>query len=277
VRRAAGAPSLWRSKLGRLRRILDGYVDRRELDERLARLAARGVIEEIPSRLQLAVGAYDMLRFWINPAAEDYYRQQGIGYGFHQFLRFLDEPASLTDPVGFFSERDGIIGHLMQVVHANPVYDLQLLMMFEDGLDEPASLTDPVGFFSERDGIIGHLMQVVHANPVYDLQLLMMFEDGLDELEAQLEAMLTGTHPRAASIGAIVEEPDYHGNLLSFVRAWRRDPTTPPLLRSNIAGGYPEVERVFGTLTGSMRYFTRMPRTLRGAVEHVVTVRHFRA
>ncbi len=232
VRRAAGAPSLWRGKLGRLRRILAGYVDRRELDERLARLAARGVIEEIPSRVQLAVGAYDMLRFWINPAAEDYYRRQGIGYGFHQFLRFLDEPASLTDPVGFFSE---------------------------------------------RDGIIGHLMQVVHANPVYDLQLLMMFEDGLDELEAQLERMLAGTHPRAASIGAIVEEPDYHGNLLTFVRAWRRDPSTPPLLRSNIAGSYPEAERIFGTLTGSMRYFTRLPRTLRGAARYVMTVHELRA
>jgi hypothetical protein len=230
VRRAAGGPAAWGPKLQRFAQILAGYVDGRELDERLARLRGSGVIEEIPARIQLAVGAYDMLRFWINPAAEDYYKQQGIGYGFHQLLRFLDEPASLTDPVGFFSE---------------------------------------------RDGIIGHLMQVVHANPVYDLQLLMMFGDGLDELERQLGEMLAGSHPRAASIGAIVEEPDYHAKLLAFVRAWRLDPATPPLLRSNIAAGYSEIEQVFGTLTGSMRYFNRMPRTLRGAVRHVITVRRF--
>ena len=82
---------------------------------------------------QLFAGAIDMLRFWISPASADYYRSIGIDYAFHQVLRFLDEPASLGDPIGLFSTRDAIIGHLMQVVHANPRYDLELLLM-HDGI-----------------------------------------------------------------------------------------------------------------------------------------------
>jgi hypothetical protein len=180
------------------------------------------------------VGSIDMLRFWISPAAADYYARRGIGDGFHQLLRFLEEPASLTDPVGFFST---------------------------------------------RDGIIGHLMQVVHANPVYDLQLLGMFDDGIEELERQLEAMLSGTHPRAATIAAIVEEADYHAHLLEFVRAWRADPTVAPLLRDNVAesAAFSDIERTFGSLTTAMRYFCRLPRTPREAAEHLWTVRAFPA
>src|SRR5439155_7364873 len=142
--------------------------------------------------------------------AEDYYREQGIDYGFHQVLRFLEEPASLVDPVGFFST---------------------------------------------RDGIIGHLMQVVHANPVYDLQLLTMFPDGLAELERQLDEMIAGTHPRTASIGAVVEEPGYHARLLAFVRAFRLDPVAPPPLRDNVArsAAWRRREAVFGTLPAAMR------------------------
>jgi hypothetical protein len=144
-------------------------------------------------------------------------------------------------------------------------------------LEEPASLADPVGFFSTEDGIIGHLMQVVHANPVYDLQLLCMFDRGLDELERQLEQMEAGTHPRAETIAAIVEEPDYHQRLLAFVRAWRVDPSLPPLLRENIAdsSAFSEIEQTFGSLTAAMRYFCRLPRTPLEAATHLLTVRTF--
>lgn len=231
LRRAAGSPSEIAGKLRRLVEILRGYARSGDLDARLAALHKRGLIETIPTRVQLVVGAADMLRFWISPAAADYYEKKGIDYGFHQLLRFLDEPASLTDPVGFFST---------------------------------------------RDGIIGHLMQVVHANPVYDLQLLQMYDDGLDALESQLESMLDGTHERAASIGAIVEEPDYHARLLEFVRAYRRDPETPPMLRSNVAEGpFADVERTFGTLPGAMRYFARLPADPAAAARHLLFVRSF--
>ena len=61
---------------------------------------------------------------------------QGISFGFHQLLRVLDDPVSMIDPTGFLSERDTMIGHLMQVTHLNPIYDVQLLQAFPDGLDE---------------------------------------------------------------------------------------------------------------------------------------------
>jgi hypothetical protein len=231
LRRAAGSRRSALRKLRRLGAILAAYADSAELDARLSRLRDRGVIEKIPGRIQLVVGSIDMLRFWISPAAAQYYERMGIDYGFHQLLRFLEEPASLADPVGFFST---------------------------------------------KRGIVGHLMQVVHANPIYDLQLLMMFDDGLDTLETELEAMVRGTHPRAASIGAIVEEPDYHERLLRFVRAWREAPDVAPLLRSNIvSGGFGPIESTFGSLRGSMRYFVRLPDDPLGAAVHLATVRTF--
>jgi hypothetical protein len=228
LRRAAGPPVSWPGKARRLATILASYADGRELDERLARLHRTGVIDAVPARVQLAVGAWDMLRFWISPAAADYYDRLGISYAFHQVLRFLDEPSSLADPIGLFST---------------------------------------------RDGIVGHLMQVVHTNPVYDLQLLCMFDDGLDALEAQLAAILAGTHPRAGSIAAIVEEPGYHAALLDFVRRWRRDPSIPPLLRSNVVASpmFTELDRVFGTMTGAFRYFNALPSNITMALHHART------
>lgn len=134
--KAAGGPAEALGKAGRLARLFAGYARPRELDDKLAQLQARGIIDAVPTRIQLALGARDMLRFWIVPASEEYYADQGIDFRFHQLLRFLDEPASLADPVGFFSTKDAIIGHVMQVVHANPRYDLELLSMYEDGLAE---------------------------------------------------------------------------------------------------------------------------------------------
>jgi hypothetical protein len=218
-------------KLTRLAGGLWGYTRGRLLRERLVRLQELGHVEAAPTRVQLLVGSLDMLRFWISPAAADYYEQMGINYWFHTLLRFLDDPLSLTDPVGFLSS---------------------------------------------RDAIVGHLMQVVHANPVYDLQLLESLPDGLDSLVEQLESMLDGTHPRAASIGAIVEEPDYHRDLLEYVRRWRDDRQTPDFVRSNVAeGSWDELAQVFGSLTGSMRYFCSLPTTLRGALQHLIRVREF--
>lgn len=231
LRQALGPPDQIGAKARRLWEVLSGYGRVAALRARMERLRDRGVIDQVPTPAQLLCGSADMLRFWISPAAADYYERQGISYGLHQVLRFLEEPASLADPVGFFSS---------------------------------------------RDGIIGHLMQVVHANPVYDLQLLLLFEDGLDELEAQIEQMLAGTHPRAAAIAAIVEEADYHERLLAFVRRFRQDPRAAPLLRSNIAGGpFAEIERTFGTLTEAMRYFCWLPPDLPGALRHLLTVRRF--
>lgn len=232
LRQATGSPRDVAQKVRRLAAALVAYADGASLDARLGRLRELGYVERAPTRLQLVVGSIDMLRFWISPAAADYYASKGIDYTFHQVLRVLDDPASMVDPTGFLSARDVIIGHLMQVVHANPAYDLQLL--------------------ESHDG-------------------------GLDALEAELEAMLAGTHPRAASIGAIVEEPDYHARLLAYVREYRRERDADAPLRDNIAKDprWREIERTFGTLPRAMAYFARLPDRPLPAAWHLLTVRAF--
>lgn len=218
-------------KLLRLGVALRAYIDFDALDARLRRLQSLGLIEQVPNRTQLIVGSIDMLRFWIAPAAAEYYASKGIDFRFHQLLRFLDDPAGLVDPTGFLSA---------------------------------------------RDVIIGHVLQVVHANPAYDLQLLESHEHGLEELEAQTLAMLDGTHPRATSIGAIVEEPDYHARLLEYVRQYRRDRTVRAPVRENIANPrWARVEATFGTLPAAMRYFAALPSAPLGAALHLQRVREF--
>jgi hypothetical protein len=106
LRATAGSPTALAEKLRRLRAAMRSYADRDRLDRRLALLVARGYIDEarVPTRVQLAVGAVDMLRFWISPAAAQYYAEKGIHYGFHQVLRVLDL-ADLLDRGSSYSER----------------------------------------------------------------------------------------------------------------------------------------------------------------------------
>ena len=223
ARTALGGPRQIAGKLLRLVRTARLWLTPAEIDRRFAALEARGYIERRPTRLQILYGSLDMLRFVIEPASRDYYRQRGIDFGLHQLLRVLDDPSSLVDPTGFLSD---------------------------------------------RDTIMGHVMQVVHLNPIYDLQLLQMFPDGLEEFERQLERMVEGSHPRASTIAAIVEEADYHARLLDYVRRYRRDPKTAPLLRrEQTLGGDPAfaaAERTFATLPGFIAYCNALPTDWRG-------------
>ena len=218
VREAVGGPRAVVGKLRRILRTLRLYADRDEIDRRLARLEERGYMRARPTRAQVFFGGLDMLRFVIEPAARDYYRQKGISFGFHQLLRVLDDPVSMIDPTGFLSE---------------------------------------------RDTIIGHLMQVTHLNPIYDLQVLDMFPDGLDELERQVEAMIAGTHPRARTIAAVVEDPGYHARLLDYVRRYRADPGALPPVRAEqtirVDPHFAAAERTFATLPGFIEYCHRLP------------------
>ena len=136
IRNAIGGPRAVAGKLQRIARTVGLYFNAAEIDRRLHRLEERGYLDRRPAKTQIFFGGLDMLRFVIEPAARDYYAQKGISFGFHQLLRILDDPVSMIDPTGFLSERDTIIGHLMQVTHLNPVYDLQILDMFPDGLEE---------------------------------------------------------------------------------------------------------------------------------------------
>jgi hypothetical protein len=218
VAQAIGGPRAIAGKAARLARTLRLYVDGAEIERRLRALQANGYIVRRPTRLQILFGGLDMLRFVIEPASRDYYRQKGISFGFHQLLRLLDDPVSLLDPTGFLSD---------------------------------------------RDTIVGHVMQVVHLNPVYDLQLIQMFPDGLEDFERQVQAMVDGTHPRARTIGAIVEDPEYHARLLDYVRRFRRDPETPPPVRAEQTlradPGFAIAERQFATLPGFIAYCNQLP------------------
>jgi len=230
VRQTMGDRRAIADKLRHLRSAIANYGREDMVRERLERLQRLGHIDAIPNRIQRMVGAIDMLRFFIRPAAADYYAEKGIHMQFHGLLRFLDDPASVIDPTGFNST---------------------------------------------RDNIIGHGMQVVHANPDYDFQLLETFEDGMEQMEEQVRALLEGTHPRAESILAIVEEPDYHQRLLEYITTFRSDPGAHTLVRKNVAKNFRAEERTFGTVPAAMRYFSRMPDSIAGAITHLLTEKRF--
>jgi hypothetical protein len=231
---ALGGPVAIAGKLRRLAATLALYADPREIPARLERLRARGYVDQAPSRAQLVFGGLDMVRFVIEPAARDYYRQKGFSFGLHQVLRFLDDPVSMIDPTGFLSA---------------------------------------------RDTIIGHLMQVVHLNPVYDLQLLESFDDGLDELERQVRAMIAGTHPRHATIAAIVEDPTYHCRLLDYVVRFRADRGTPPPVRQEQTlradPVFAAAEQTFATLPGFLRYCVKLPSSPSVLARRLFSVKQF--
>lgn len=218
---AIGGPQDVVDKLLRTARGLAAHGNRREFRRRCRRLRQLGLIDEVPTGPQLVFGSLDMIRFFLSPGSADYYRRRGIGFGFHQVLRVLDDPLSMVDPIGITST---------------------------------------------RDTIIGHLMQVVHVAPVYDLQLLSMFEDGFDSLEAQVRAVLDGTHPRTASITATVEDPLYHRRLLDILAEYRRDPKAyadrPPVLEplAERDEDYRLASFQFDNVPGAFRYFSRLPK-----------------
>lgn len=135
IMQARGTAAQRREKRRRLLYTLRNLFDRAEVNQRLQRLKDQGIIRQIPTRTQLVFGALDMFRFFIVPCADDYYQSKGISFSFHALLRFLDDPASVADPTGLMSHPDVIIGHLMQVVHADPIYDLELLSAIDGGLD----------------------------------------------------------------------------------------------------------------------------------------------
>ncbi len=234
ARAALGGPREIAAKLRRLGRTVRLWTHGAEVDRRLRALQAKGFITERPTRLQLVFGGLDMLRFVIEPASRDYYRQIGIGFGFHQLLRVLDDPVSMIDPTGFLSE---------------------------------------------RDTIVGHVMQVVHLNPVYDLQLIQMFDDGLEDFERQVEAMVEGTHPRARTIAAIVEDPGYHARLLDYVRRFRADPHTPSLVREEQTlrtdPVFAAAERTFASLPGFISYCNQLPTSFPALVRRLRSTRQF--
>lgn len=169
IREAAGGPREWAGKIRRLVGTARTVLRRSEVERRIARLERMGFVEQRPTALQFALLGVDMLRYFIEPGARDYYASRGIGFGLHQVLRVLDDPAGMLDPVGLHCDRDSIIGHVLQVTHANPVYDFQLLEMFEDGMDEMEKQTaQMLAGTHERQMSIGAVVE----DPGYHARLL---------------------------------------------------------------------------------------------------------
>ena len=135
IRKSAGSPVAVVRKVSKLARTFAIMMHGARARARLSRLRDLGVITAIPNTKQLRVGARQMFREFIVPAAADHYEKSGIDMRFQVLLRVLDDPSSLADPLGLASDVDVIIGHLMHVVHANPAYDLQMLSSEPGGLE----------------------------------------------------------------------------------------------------------------------------------------------
>ena len=61
----------------------------------------------------------------------------------------------------------------------------------------------------------------------------------------------------------MIEDAGYHRRLLDYVRRYRRDPTTPPLVREEQTlradPHFAAAERTFATLPGFIAYANRLP------------------
>jgi hypothetical protein len=103
---------------------------------RLERLRALGHIEVVPTLPQLLVAGRDQMIVSASTETKLFYASQGIPWIFHNVRRFISGPATVLDPIGFFTPRDAIIEHVLQTFHRHPVYDLVLLRAHERGIEE---------------------------------------------------------------------------------------------------------------------------------------------
>ena len=123
-------------RLGRLLSTLGNFLRPAVCRRRLRRLEALGLIDAVPTPLQVLVAGHHQMLGTASDETRVFYARRGIPFGFHNLRRFLDEPASMADPVGFFSEPDAIIHHIFQSTHHHAIYDMQLLRMVEGGVEE---------------------------------------------------------------------------------------------------------------------------------------------
>lgn len=208
--RAIGSPSVMINKTGRLISTLFNTFYLPAQKKRLQRLQQIGFIETIPSQKQLWFGAYDMLRYFISPGAASYYKTKNINFTFHQILRLLNDPSGISDPIGIRVPRDTIICHLLEVVHANPVYDLQLLDQFEDGLAEMEKQTqqmldkthpryNSITAITEDENYHARLLEYVKKYRINPLEKQMLRASGTAREDAHflLAECMFGTLPSA--------------------------------------------------------------------------------
>jgi hypothetical protein len=219
---ALGGPAQLAGKLRRLAGTVALYAGGRGLAARLERLRARGYLDSAPSRAQLLFGGLDMVRFVIAPAARVYYADKRVSRALHNLLRFVDDPVAGLDPTGLLSARDTTIGHLLQVVHlgcCDPVYDLQVLESFDDGLDE---LDRQLRALLDGTHPRGAAIAAIIADPTYHRRLL-----------DYLVAFRAGRPPRFCETAPLLDDGDFaaaqetFATLAGFLHYAAALPTSP--------------------------------------------------
>jgi hypothetical protein len=125
-------------KLRQLVSLVAAFFRPRLIRRRLERLRALGHVDAVPTVGQLLVAGRDQMMVGAAEETKIFYRAQGIPWIFHNLRRFLSGPATMLDPVGFFSPRDAIVHHVLQTFHRHPVYDLVLLRAHDGGVEELA-------------------------------------------------------------------------------------------------------------------------------------------
>jgi hypothetical protein len=123
-------------KLRQLASLVSAFFRPRLVRRRLERLRALGHVDAVPTIGQLLVAGRDQMMVGAAEETKIFYRAQGIPWIFHNARRFLSGPATMLDPVGFFSPREAIVEHVLQTFHRHPVYDLVLLCAHDGGVEE---------------------------------------------------------------------------------------------------------------------------------------------
>jgi hypothetical protein len=122
-------------KLRQLASLVTAFFRPRLVRRRLERLRALGHVDAVPTIGQLLVAGRDQMMVGAAEETKIFYRAQGIPWIFHNTRRFLSGPATMLDPVGFFSPREAIVEHVLQTFHRHPVYDLVLLRAHDGGVE----------------------------------------------------------------------------------------------------------------------------------------------
>ncbi|MCA9773046.1 MAG: hypothetical protein KC466_11610 [Myxococcales bacterium] len=136
ARTALGDAPTRRRKARDAARTLRSFGDRAEQRRRLRRLREKGLLKEAPNPWQVGVGTWRMFIDFVLPMSRALYRESGKSFAWQQVLRFLDEPSAVMDPVGLSAPMEMITSHLLQVVHHEAAYDVQLLEMFPGGVTD---------------------------------------------------------------------------------------------------------------------------------------------
>ncbi len=155
-------------------RVLSNHLRPSALTARLGRLKALGMIGEVPSYWQVLVAAQHNMLGAAAVETKKFYEAQGIGFREHNWRRFFCDPATMMDATGLFQERDDIVRHVLQTFHRHPLYDFQLLRMFDDGPEELLRQTKAL-----LDGAhpLGHQFENLIEDPSYHARLLKQVEE----------------------------------------------------------------------------------------------------